>query len=293
MKAKLDNPKAAGRKATPKQERRTLARIKPQGRGIDLHLPELWAYKELLYFFAWKEVKVKYKQTLIGAGWAVLQPFVAMVVFSLVFNQVAGLPTGGLPGPVFYYSGLVIWLYFANSLSTATNSLVMNQNLITKVYFPRIYLPIAAVLANILDFVIAFVILIGIMLAYGVTPKASIWIAFPLLLLTTLAALGSGLFLSALNALYRDVRYVIPFLIQVWFFASFVVLDLDAVSEKWRWVATLNPMAVFVDAFRWCVTGQGELLMGNAAASAGIVLVISLIGTYLFSRVENVVADLV
>lgn len=232
--------------------------IRPRRSWWDIDLREIWAYRELLYFFVWRDIKVRYKQTVIGAAWAILQPFMTMVVFSLFFGKLAKIPSHGLPYPVFYYSALLPWMYFAGALQNATNTIIEHQRVITKVYFPRIILPLAAVLSGLVDFGIAFLILIGMMLFYGIIPTlAVLWLPF-LMLLAVMTAFGVGLWLSALNAIYRDVRYAVPFLIQFWMFASPVAYPSSLVPERWQWLYGLNPMAGVIEGFRWALTGQGQ-----------------------------------
>ena len=223
-----------------------------------LPFDELWNYRELLYFFIWRDIKVRYKQTAIGAAWAVLQPLLTMLVFSLFFGRLAHIPSDGLPYPIFYYCALLPWMYYAAALQNATNTIVDNQRLITKVYFPRLILPLSSVLSGMVDFGISFLMLIVMMIYYGIRPTAAVlWIpAF--LLLAVLTALGVGLWLSALNALYRDVKYVLPFLVQFWMFASPVAYPSSLVPEKWRWLYGLNPMAGVIEGFRWSLTGHGQ-----------------------------------
>jgi len=268
-------------------------RIVPPGRFWALNLAELAEYRELLYFLVWREIKVRYKQTIIGAGWAVAQPVATMVVFSLFFGRLAKIPSGGLPYPLFFYSALLPWTYFAGALAGATSSVVENQRVITKVYFPRVLLPLSAVFSGLIDFVIAFVLLVGMALYYRVTPGP--WLAFVpvFLLLAMLTAFGAGLWLSALNALYRDVRYVVPFLIQFWLFASPVAYPSSLVPERWRALYGLNPMAGVIDGFRWAVTGENPPSLGLVAASAAAVNVMLVAGVWYFRRVETTVADVV
>src|SRR5580692_10403199 len=219
-----------------------------------LDLPELWAYRELLYFFVWRDIKVRYKQTVIGAAWAVLQPVLTMLVFSLFFGKLAKIPSQGLPYPIFYYSALLPWMYFATAMQGATAIVVDNQRVITKIYFPRVVLPIASVLSGLLDFAISFAVLLVLMAYYRIVPtRAVVWL--PLFtLLAVLTALGVGLWLSALNAMYRDVRYVVPFLVQFWMFASPVAYPSSLVPARWRWLYGLNPMAGVIEGFRWSLT---------------------------------------
>ncbi|WP_334110169.1 ABC transporter permease, partial [Thermodesulfitimonas autotrophica] len=217
--------------------------IKPSRGWRIINWRELWEYRELLYFFIWRDIKVRYKQTALGAAWAIIQPFFTMVVFSLFFGHLARLPSDGLPYPIFYYTALLPWMYFANALSSVTNTIVENQRVITKVYFPRIILPVSVVFSGLVDFGIAFTVLLGMMLFYKTFPTVAI-LTMPLfLLLAVVTALGVGLWLAALNAIYRDVRYVVPFIIQFWMFASPVAYSSSLIPEKWRVLYGLNPMA--------------------------------------------------
>jgi lipopolysaccharide transport system permease protein len=268
-------------------------RIAPSRRLFSIRLGELWAYRELLYFFVWRDVKIRYKQTAIGAAWAVLQPFLTMLVFTLFFGRLAKLPTNGLPYPIFYYCALLPWSYFATALQNATNIIVEQQRLITKIYFPRLVLPISAVLSGLVDFAVAFGMLIALMVYYHITPGSAVLLLPGFLLLALLTALGFGLWLSALNAAYRDVRYVVPFLVQFWMFASPVAYSTSLVPERWRWIYGLNPMAGVIEGFRWALTGQG-LAPGSllAASACGVVLVL-LGGLSYFRRMEGTVADIV
>jgi lipopolysaccharide transport system permease protein len=270
-----------------------LKRIVPPGRWFTWNLRELAEYRELLYFLVWREIKVRYKQTVIGAGWAVIQPVATMLVFSLFFGRLAKIPSGGLPYPLFFYAAVLPWIYFSGALAGATGSVVENQRVITKVYFPRVLLPLSAVFSGLVDFAIAFVLLIGMALYYRVTPGP--WLAFVpvFLLLAMLTALGAGLWLAALNALYRDVRYVVPFLIQVWMFASPVAYPSSLVPERWRALYGLNPMAGVIDGFRWAITGQNPPSAALLGASAVAVLAMLVAGLWYFRRMEATVADVV
>jgi lipopolysaccharide transport system permease protein len=268
-------------------------RIVPPGRWPALNLGELAEYRELLYFLVWRELKVRYKQTLIGVGWAVIQPVATMIVFSLFFGRLAKIPSGGLPYPLFFYAALLPWTYFSGALAGATGSVVDNQRVITKVYFPRVLLPLSAVFSGLVDFAIAFVLLIGMALYYRVTPGP--WLLFVpvFLLLAMLTALGAGLWLAALNALYRDVRYVVPFLMQFWMFASPVAYPSSLVPGRWRALYGLNPMAGVIDGFRWAITGENPPDAGLMAASAAMVVVMLVAGLWYFRRMEATVADVV
>jgi lipopolysaccharide transport system permease protein len=272
---------------------RPVLRITPPGGWFDLDLREVWAFRELVYFFVWRDLKVRYKQTAIGAAWAVLQPFMTMIVFSLIFGVLAKIPSHGLPYPVFYYSALLPWTYFAGALQNATNTVVDQQRVITKVYFPRLVLPIAAVISGLVDFALGFVVFLGMQLYYHILPGRAILILPFLLLLAVLTALAVGLWLSALNAIYRDVRYVVPFLVQLWLFASPVAYPASLVPERWRILYGLNPMAGVIEGFRWALTGQGDPPNLLLAASAGVVLVTLFGGLVYFQKMETTIADVV
>jgi lipopolysaccharide transport system permease protein len=266
-------------------------RIEPPRGLFELRLREVWAYRELLYFFVWRDVKIRYKQTAIGILWVVLQPVLNMLVFTLFFGHLAKLPSDGLPYPVFYFAALVPWTYFAYALSMTTNVVVDNQRLITKVYFPRLILPISAALSGLVDFAIGFFVLALFTTAYGIRPTlAALWLP-ALLALAVFTALGVGLWMSALNALYRDVRYVIPFVMQFWMFASPVAYPSTLVPEKWRWLYGLNPMAGVIDGFRWAITGRGHAPGLLLLVSSGAVALVVLGGLFFFNRMETAVAD--
>jgi lipopolysaccharide transport system permease protein len=275
------------------QNESRIVRIQARNTWLALDLAELWAYRELLYFFVWRDIKVRYKQTVIGAAWAILQPVLTMIVFSLFFGKLAKIPSQGLPYPIFYYSALLPWMYFATAMQGATNIVVDNQRVITKIYFPRVVLPIASVLSGLLDFAISFGVFLIMMAYYRIVPTASvIWLpAF--MLLAVLTALGVGLWLSALNALYRDVRYVVPFLVQFWMFASPVAYPSSLVPERWRWLYGLNPMAGVIEGFRWALTGHGQPPGILLAASSAAVLLLVLSGLIYYHAVEGTMADVV
>jgi lipopolysaccharide transport system permease protein len=268
-------------------------RITPPCRWWAIPLGELWSYRELLYFFVWRDIKIRYKQTAIGAAWAVLQPFLTMLVFSFFFGKLAHIPSDGLPYPIFYYSALLPWMYFAAALQNATNTIVENQRLITKVYFPRLALPLSAVLSGLVDFGVSFLMFLAMMVYYGIRPGAAVLWLPAFLLLAILTALGVGLWLSALNAIYRDVRYVLPFLVQFWMFASPVVYASSLVPVKWRWLYGLNPMAGVIEGFRWSLTGRGDPPGRMFAVSVGVVIVVLLSGIGYFQKMETTVADVV
>lgn len=258
-----------------------------------LRLRELWEYRELLYFLTWRDISVRYKQTVLGAGWAIIQPFFTMLVFSVFFGLLAKVPSDGLPYPVFTYCALLPWQLFAYSLSESSNSLVTNQNLITRVYFPRLIIPLSTVLAGLVDFAIAFVVLFGIMIFYQIQLTAAVWILPLFILLAVITALGVGLWLSALNVQYRDVRYTLPFLIQFWLFATPIAYPSSLVPAKWRILYGLNPMAGVVEGFRWALlkpeSPPGPMILVSAVVS-GVVFVS---GMYYFRTQERTFADIV
>jgi lipopolysaccharide transport system permease protein len=268
-------------------------RITPPTRWWAIPLAELWQYRELLYFFVWRDVKIRYKQTLIGAAWAILQPFLTMLIFTLFFGKLANIGSDGLPYPIFYYSALLPWMYFASALQNATNTIVENQRLITKVYFPRLALPLSAVCSGLIDFGVSFLMFLAMMGYYRIRPTvAMLW--FPaFLFLAIITALGAGLWLSALNAIYRDVRYVLPFLIQFWLFASPVVYSSSRVPAKWRGLYGLNPMAGVIEGFRWSLTGNGQAPRRLLVVSAAVAVAALLSGVAYFQKMETTVADVV
>jgi lipopolysaccharide transport system permease protein len=268
-----------------------MVRIEPPRGWMELRLGEVWQYRELLYFFVWRDVKIRYKQTAIGVVWVILQPLLTMLVFTLFFGRLAKLPSLGLPYPVFYFAAVVPWIYFAGALQNCTNVVVDNQRVITKVFFPRLILPISAVLSGLVDFAIGFVVLVIFTLAYGFHPTlAALWLP-GLLLLAVMTALGVGLWASALNALYRDVRYVIPFLVQFWMLASPVAYPSALVPARWRWLYGLNPMAGVIDGFRWAMTGHGQAPGILLLASATGVVALLIGGLFFFQRMEGEIAD--
>jgi lipopolysaccharide transport system permease protein len=267
--------------------------IRPSVGWAPLRLRDLWTYRELLYFFVWRDLKVRYKQTALGAAWAIIQPFFTMVVFSIFFGRLAKVPSDGLPYPVFAYAALVPWTYFATALTQSSNSLVEHSRLITKVYFPRVLVPAAAVVAGLVDLAIAFIVLLAMLFYYHITPTAAV-LTLPLfVLLAAATALGTGLWLSALNVRYRDVRYTIPFLVQFWLFATPVAYPSSLLPERWHLFYGLNPMAGVVDGFRWALLGKAEppgpLLAVSIATAAALVIG----GLFYFRRMERAFADVV
>jgi lipopolysaccharide transport system permease protein len=257
-------------------------------------LRELWAYRELLYFLVWRDVKVRYKQTGLGVAWAVLQPLLTMVVFSLFFGRLAGVPSDGVPYPVFSLAALVPWTFFSYGLTQSANSVVADQQLITKVYFPRLAIPAATVLSGLVDFVLAFALLLGIMLYYDVAPTPNaLWALPPLLLLALVTALGAGLWLSALNVQYRDVRYMVPFLAQLWLFATPIAYPSSLLEEPWRTAYGINPMAGVVEGFRWALLGTDTAPGPIIAASTLAAFLLLIGGVFYFRRVEDSFADVI
>jgi lipopolysaccharide transport system permease protein len=260
---------------------------------VSLKLRELWEYRELLYFLIWRDIKVRYKQTVLGASWAIIQPFFTMVVFSLFFGKLAKMPSDGIPYPIFSYAALVPWSFFANGLNQASNSLVGNSNLITKIYFPRMTMPIASVLGGFVDFALAFIMLIGIMVYYGILPTINvIWLPFFLMLAFT-TSLGASLWLSAMYVQFRDVRHVIPFLAQIWLFATPIAYPSSLLSEPWRTLYGINPMVGVVEGFRWALLGAhtapGPIIIVSSITAMGLLIS----GAFYFRRVEKTFADVV
>src|SRR5215470_15081759 len=222
---------------------------------VPLNLRDLWSYRELLYFLAWRDVKVRYKQTVLGATWAVIQPLVTMIIFTFFFGMLTRVPTEGIPSPIFYYTGLSLWTFFSNAVMSGANSLIGNTNLITKVYFPRLIIPAASIGAMLLDFAISSVLLIGLLIYYHFSVTWNYLMLLPIILLITLLALGAGTWLSALNTRYRDVRYALPFMIQLWLFVSPIIYPLSLVPERWRWLMILNPVTGIAEGYRSSLLG--------------------------------------
>lgn len=272
---------------------RIMTRIEPTRGWIALRLDELWNYRELAYFFVWRDIKIRYKQTILGVSWAVIQPFFTMVIFSLFFGRLAQVPSDDIPYPIFSFAALVPWTFFANALTLASNSLVNSADMIKKIYFPRLLMPLATVLAGLVDFVLAFVILLGMMFYYGIFPTANIvWLPLFLLLAFT-TSLGVSLWLSAMNVQFRDVRYTIPFLTQAWLFATPIAYPSSLLSEPWRTFYGINPMVGVVEGFRWALLGTdtapGPIVIVSALVSVGILVS----GVYYFRRMEKSFADVI
>ncbi len=265
--------------------------IRPSTGLAALRLRDLWIYRELVFFMVWRDIKVRYKQTLLGAAWAVIQPVLTMLVFNFVFGTVAKVPTEGIPYPIFSYTALLPWGLFTAALNNASRSLTANQNMVTKIYFPRLVLPLASVLGGLVDFVIAFLILIVLMVYYQVTPTAAIWTLPLFLALTVVTALGVALWLSAINVQYRDVNYVLPFLTQFWLFLTPVAYSAKVISERWQVVYSLNPMAGVVNGFRWALLGTDTGPNLNMAVSICIALIFLISGLFYFRSMERTFAD--
>ena len=264
--------------------------VEPSRGWVPLKISELWKFKELLYFLTWRDIKVSYKQTVLGAAWAILQPVLTMVVFTWFFGNLAKVDSEGYPYPIFVYSGILPWTYFSQSLSQSSNSLVRSSNLISKIYFPRLILPVSSVLSPLVDFAFAFGVLIIMMFYFHITPTAGVLLLPVFLLLALVTALGVGLWLAGLNVEYRDVRYIIPFLVQLWFFATPVVYPSSLLDEPWRTLYGLNPMAGVVEGFRWALLGSDPpeaMIFVSALVSVGILIS----GAYYFRRLEKTFAD--
>ena len=270
-----------------------MIRIEPSIRGVSLGLKGIWEYRELLIIFVWRDLKVRYRQTVIGALWAVIQPFLTMVIFSVFFGRLAGVPSDGIPYPIFSYAALVPWTFFANGVTQASNSLVNSADMIKKIYFPRLTMPMASVFAGLVDFVLALIVLLGMMLYYGFVPTINtIWLPL-FVILAMITALGVSFWLSALNVQFRDVRYMIPFITQAWLFATPVAYSSSLLSEPWRTLYGLNPMVGVVEGFRWA-------LLGTSAAPSPIILIsfvvalgILISGILYFRRMEKTFADVI
>lgn len=268
--------------------------IKPSKGWVPLDLKDLWRYRELVFFMTWRDLTVRYKQTLLGATWAVLRPFLTMVVFSIFFGGLAKVPSDGVPYPIFTFTALLPWELFVTALTVASRSLVVNSNMITKVYFPRIILPMSSILAGLADFAIASLVMVGMMIFYQFVPTVNIWVIPLLLLLTLVASIGVALWLSAMNVLYRDVGYVTPFLQQLWLYVTPIAYPASLVPEVWRWVYALNPMTGVVEGFRWALLGTTQSAPINLLITSTVVAVLILVtGLFYFRRMERLFADMV
>lgn len=275
--------------------------LRPTRGWSSLNLVDLWRYRELIYFLIWRDIKVRYKQTALGAAWAILQPFLTMIVFTIFFGKLAKVSTGNIPYPIFSYAGLLPWGLFTKALSDAGRSMISNRSMITKVYFPRLVIPIASVLSGLVDFTIALVVLFGLMIYYNnlpggnyhVAPTAAAWMLPLFLILALITALGVGLWLSALNVMYRDINYIIPFLTQFWLFVTPIAYPSSLIPEKWQWLYALNPMTGVVETFRWALLGSGSPpdVMVGISTTIAILLLVS--GLFYFRRMERTFADMV
>lgn len=270
-----------------------LTHIKPTSGWVSLDLRELWEYRDLLYFFVWRDLKVRYKQTILGISWAVIQPFFTMVIFSIFFGRLARVPSDDIPYPLFSYAALVPWNFFANALTQGSNSLVMNAAMVKKVYFPRLLMPTATILAGAVDFLLAFSVLLVMMLVYGYVPTAQvIWLPL-LFLLALITSLGVGIWLTALNVQFRDVRYAVPFLTQAWLFLTPIAYPSSLLDEPWRTLYGINPMAGVVEGFRWALLGVDTAPGPIILVSAAVALILFSTGVFYFRRMEKRFADII
>lgn len=267
--------------------------LEPPAGWFSLRLDELWRFRELLYFLSWRDIKVRYKQTLLGATWAILQPLIAMVIFSVIFGNFAKLPSGTLPYPIFSYAALLPWQLFARATGDAALSLLTNDRMVTKVYFPRLFLPASSILSGLVDFGIAFIVLIGMMFYYHIAFTSRVFMLPFFLLVALMTAMAAGMWLSALVVRYRDIKYVTPFLIQVWLYATPVAYSRTLIPEQWQLLYSLNPMVGVVDGFRWALLGQSIELGPAFLVSLVMVIVFFLTGLFYFQRMEQTIADLV
>jgi len=274
----------------PASERRSL--IKSEEKGVQLDLGELWTFRELLYFLTLRDIKVRYKQTLMGVAWVIIQPLLTVLIFTLVFNRFVRLETGSLPYPLFAFSGLLLWLFFATAVTNSTHSLVSNANLITKVYFPRMFIPAASVGAGLVDLAVAFLLLVVLCFYYGVGLTLNALLLPLFILLMALLALGVGLISAAVTVKYRDLRHALPFVIQLWMFASPVIYPASIVPEKWKWMVTINPVAGIIEGFRASLTGRPFDWM-HVSISAAITMLLLVCSLYIFRRFEHTFADVV
>lgn len=285
-----------GSKDDGARDRRSAGRvtvIEPSRGWRSLGLHEVWAYRELMYFLVWRDVKVRYKQTGVGVAWAIAQPLMAMLVFSVIFGHLVRVPTDGIPYPIFAFCGLLPWQLFSSAFSGAGTSIVANQQLVTKVYVPRLLLPVSSMLAAVVDFLIAFLVLVGLMIYYGISPSPRLLFLPVLVICAVATALSVGLWIAALNVKFRDFQYTIPFLTQFWFYATPVVYSTGVVPKPQQIIYGLNPMAGVIDGFRWAVLGRTSATHGMFAISGGVVLLLLVGGVYFFRRLERDFADVV
>lgn len=266
--------------------------IQSQGQGAGAYCRDVWAHRELLYFLVWRDLKVRYKQTVLGAAWAVLQPFLTMVVFTLFFGKLAQIPSDGVPYPIFAYAGLLPWTFFSNAVINSGNSMITNSSLITKIYFPRVIIPASAVVAALFDFVVAGLLLLGMMVYYDVRSSWQVVIIAPVMLFMTLFAIGLGTFMAGLNVKYRDVRHALPFFVQLWMFATPIIYPSNFVPLKWRWLLGLNPLAGMIEGFRSGLFGL-NIKWSDFVVAAGLTAMLSAYSLYSFKRMESGLADII
>ena len=268
--------------------------IKPVKGWVPLNLKDLWLYRELIYFLTWRDLKVRYKQSVLGVLWAILKPFLNMVIFAIIFGTLAKVPSDGIPYPIFSYTGLLPWGFFAAALEVSARSMLQSGGMVSKIYFPRIIVPLSSVLANLVDFLIASVILIGMMAYYQITPTINIlWLPL-FLLLAMITAIGVGLWFSALLVMYRDVNYLLPFITEIWKYISPVVYSITLIPEKWQWLYSINPMSGVIFGFRWALLGKPESIdLVSIAISSAIALIVFISGLFFFRRMERVFADMI
>jgi lipopolysaccharide transport system permease protein len=267
--------------------------IEPSRGWVSLGLSELWRYRELIYFFIWRDIKVRYKQTILGGAWAIIQPLLTMLIFTLIFARLAKIPSDSVPYPIFAYTALVPWTFFATGLTQSSTSLVMGSNLVQKVYFPRLALPVSKVLSGIVDFVLAFLMLIGMMLYYHIVPTYHVlWLPF-FLLLALMTSLGVSIWFSAMHVQFRDVQYAVPFLVQIWMYASPIAYPSSLLSERWRTVYAINPMVGVVEGFRWALLGTATAPGPMVFVSVLVSVAILISGAFYFRRFEKTFADVV
>ncbi len=267
--------------------------IEPKKGWIPVDIKEIFRFRELLYFLAWRDIKLRYKQTALGAGWAIIQPLFTMIIFTLFFGRIAKIPSDGVPYPIFSYSGLILWIYFSNAISFAGTSMVTSSNLISKVYFPRLIIPTSATLFGLIDYLMAFIVMGLLMVYYQFTPGISIILLPVILFMTWMLAAGVGYWLSALDVKYRDIRYIIPFFIQLWLFATPVIYPASMVSGKYGWLLALNPMSGLVEAHRHAILGYMEINSISLGISMALIVLIFLSGMFYFKRVERYFADII
>jgi lipopolysaccharide transport system permease protein len=268
--------------------------IKPVKGWVPLNLRDLWLYRELVYFLTWRDLKVRYKQSVLGVIWAILKPTMTMIVFTIFFGNFAKIPSDGVPYPIFSYTGLLPWEFFAAALTVSSRSMLTSGGMVSKIYFPRIIVPLSSVMANLVDFLIAFVILIGMMFFYKIPLTINVLWLPAFILLAMITAIGVGLWFSALLVMYRDINYLLPFITQLWMFISPVVYSSSMIPEKWRWLYSINPMSGVVEGFRWAMLGTQQSISGGMIAiSSAIALFIFISGMFFFRRMERIFADMI